>query len=131
MQRGRVMLLVAAAVAVAALLLPFFSATALGDVMAGTDGHLLPAAALVGAAVVAGAGDRRESLTGLPALAAAAAVTGAVVVVGAILIDGLLATRTTAGVEAGGAIGAGLWLTALACGIGVAGVIIGMSRRLN
>lgn len=131
MQRGRALLLVAGAVAGAALLFPIFTASALGNLAADTVVDLLPAAGLAGAAIVAGTGDRRESLAGISAVAVAAAVMGAVVVTGAMLIDGLLASRSSAGVAATAAVGAGLWLTALACGIAVAGVVTGMSRRLN
>jgi len=131
MQLGRILLVVAAAMGAVSLLLPYFSADALGDVPGSAAGGPLPLAALVGAAVVAIAGDRGESLGGLPAIAAAATVAAANLLTGALLIDGLLAAREARTVGAAGFIGSGLWILIGAALLGIAGVIVGMSRRLR
>lgn len=131
MQRGRVVLVVAALFGVGSLLLPFFNAETLGNV-SGLGAHgILPVLALICAAAVVLAGDRRESLVGLPAIAAAATVTLAVVLTGAILIDAELATREASGIGAAGSLGSGLWLLTGATMLGVAGLIWAMSRRLS
>lgn len=129
MHRGRVILLVATATAAAALLFPFFTAVTIGDVREGV--HLLPLACLAMAALVALAGDRGDSIAGLPAVAIAAAVTTAIIVTGAIAIDAVVATRDARelGIEA--SVGTGLWLTTIAAALSVFALGIGMSRRLS
>ena len=131
MQRGRAVLLVAGVTAAFALLFTFFSASVTGDIV-GTDQLLwLPFAALAAAAVVAMSGDRAERFTGLPAVAATAAVVAAVLLTGAITIDAMIAAGNARSLGLDGTIGTGLWLTLFAVVIGLAGVGIGLSRRLS
>jgi len=129
MQRGRTLIFVAAVAGAAALLFPFFTAPTVGDVRDGV--HLLPFAGLAVAALVAVAGDRGESLTGLPAIAVAAAVSGAVIVTASVFIDAVLAGRAAEDLGLETTVGTGLWLTAIAAGLAVGGVGIAMSRRLS
>lgn len=130
MQRGRLVILIAAATASLGLLFPFFTAPIVGDVGVSAT-NAIPLAALCLAGIAAISGDRGESLTGLPAIAAASAVATAAVVTGALLIDALLALRDANALQIQSAIGAGLWLTAIATTIGIGGLVAGMSRRLN
>lgn len=131
MQRGRILIVAGALIAAAALLFPFFTASTLGDISGRSGPSLLPLAALAACGLVAVAGDRGERLNGLSAVAAAAAATLAAVLTGALLIDALLAARDATALGYEGAAGAGLWLTAIAAGVAVVGVLVGMSRRLN
>ena len=131
MQRGRVILVVAAALAGVSLLLPFFNAETLGDVSGVAAHGALPALALACAAAVVLAGDRRESLVGLPAIAAAATVILAVLLTGSLLIDAELATRDAAALGTHGSLGSGLWVMTGATMLSVAGLIGAMSRRLS
>ncbi len=131
MQRGRSILVLAAVMAAASLLLPFFNADTLGRVSGIAANAGLPVLALTAAATVALAGDRRESLAGLPAVAAAATVTLTVLLTGSILIDAELASRDAAALGAEGSLGSGLWLMTGATMLSVAGLIGAMSRRLS
>lgn len=131
MQRGRLLILFAALIAAGSLLLPYFSAEALGDINASAATGYLPVAALGAAALVAVAGDRGDSLGGLAAVAAAAAVTMALVLTGALLLDASLANRNAAALDVVAHIGSGLWTLVLAAVVGLFGVIVGMSRRLS
>jgi len=131
MQRGRVLLVLAALIAGVSLLFPFFNADTLGNVSGITAHGTLPVLALAGAAVVVLAGDRRESLGGLPAIAAAATVILAVVLNGSLLIDAELASRDAGALGGHGSIGPGLWLMTGATMLSVAGLIWAMSRRLS
>ncbi len=131
MHRGRLLLVLAAALGALSIPLPFLSAEAIDDVAGADAGGWLALAALGGAALVALTGDRRDNLTGLAAVAAGAAVTLAVVVTGALVIDAVLAAREAVAAGVGGAVGPGLWLLATASGAGAAGVVVGMSRRLS
>lgn len=131
MQRGRILIGAGAFIALAALLFPFFTASTLGEISGRSGPSLLPVGALVACAVVALAGDRGESLTGLSAVAAAAAATVGAVVTGALLIDALLAARDASALGYEGSPGTGLWLTTIGAGVAVVGVLVGMSRRLN
>ena len=131
MQRGRVILVLAAVAAAGSLILPFFNAETLGNVSGSSAHGTLPVLALVCAAAVGLAGDRRESLVGLPAIAAAAAVVLAVLLTGSVLIDAELATRDTIALGSRGSLGSGLWLLTGATMLSVAGVVWAMSRRLS
>lgn len=131
MQRGRLIILVAAIGAAGSLLLPYFEADALGGVSGITAAGGRPAIALLAAALVAIAGDRGDSLSGIAAVAAAAAVTVALVLTGALLIDARLAARSAANVDAAAEIGSGLWVMAGAVLAALAGLVVGMSRRLS
>jgi hypothetical protein len=131
MQRGRAILVLAALAAAGSLTLPFFSEATLGNV-SGVRAHAaLPVLALVCAAAVVVAGDRRESLVGLPAIAATTAVILAVLLTGSLLIDAELATRDAAALGSRGSLGSGLWLLTVSTTLGVAGLIWAMSRRLS
>jgi uncharacterized cupredoxin-like copper-binding protein len=121
----------AALLGAASLPLPFFSAATLGNVSAVAAHAGLPALALICAAAVVVAGDRRESLVGLPAIAAAATVTLAVLLTGALLIDAGLASREAAALGVEGSFGSGLWLMTGATTLSVAGLVWAMSRRLS
>jgi hypothetical protein len=100
--------------------------------VSGVAAHaVLPVLALTATAVLVLAGDRRESLVGLPAVAAAAAVILAVLLTGSLLIDAELAAREAATFGAAGTLGAGLWLMTAATMLSVAGLIGAMSRRLS
>jgi len=131
MHRGRSILVLAAATAAASLLLPFFNAETLGNVSGIAANAGLPVLASTATAAVALAGDRRESLAGLPAVAAAATVTLTVLLTGSILIDAELATRDAAVLGAEGSLGSGLWLMTGATMLSVAGLIGATSRRLS
>lgn len=131
MQRGRVILVLAALVAAVSLTLPYFDAVTLGTVSGNAAHGTLPVLALIGAAAVALAGDRRESLVGLPAIAAAAAVILAVFLTGSILIDAELATRDAVALGSRGSLGSGLWLLTGATVASVPALLWGMSRRLS
>lgn len=131
MQRGRTILVVAAIVAAIALLLPFFEAETLGTVSGIAAHGGFPALALAAAAAVVLAGDRRESLVGLPAIAAASAVILALLLTVSLLIDAELASRDAAALGFRGSPGSGLWVMTAATMIGVAGLIAAMSRRLS
>lgn len=131
MQRGRWLIIVAAALGALSLLMPYFEADALGNVSAATAGALLPVAAIIAAGVVALAGDRKEGLTGLASVAAAAAVTLALVVTGAITIDAVLAGRDAGRLGVDAAIRSGLWTLAAASIAAAIGVLAAMSRRLS
>ncbi len=130
MQRGRVLILIAAGTAAAALLFPFFTAPApVGAIR--NNVHLLPFSGITVAALVAMAGDRGESLSGLAAIAAATATTGAVVLTAAIFIDALIADRDAQDLGLDATVGTGLWLTLIAAGLAALGIGIAMSRRLS
>jgi hypothetical protein len=131
MQRGRTVLVVAAVVATASLPLPFFNADTLGSVSGVAAHGALPALALTCGAAVVLAGDRRESLAGLPAIAAAATVILTVLLTGSLLIDAELAARDAVALGSRGSPGSGLWLLTGATMLGVAGLIAAMSRRLS
>ena len=131
MQRGRVILVVAAVLAAGSLMLPYFNAETLGTVSGVAAHGTLPVLALACAAVVVLAGDRRESLVGLPAIAAAATVILAAPLTGSLLIDAELATRDAVALGSRGSLGSGLWLLAGATMLSMAGLIWAMSRRLS
>ena len=131
MQRGRLLILLAAALGALSLLFPYFEADDLGNVSATTAGALLPVVAIVGTGVLALAGDRREGLTGLGAVAAAATVMLALVVTGAITIDAVLAGRDAGRLEIDSSIRSGLWTLVVASIAATIGVLAAMSRRLS
>jgi hypothetical protein len=131
MQRGRAIILVAAATGAAALIFPVFAAAPFGDVATTSRVYGFPCAALSLAAVVAFAGDRGERLTGLSAIAVTSAIVAAAVVTGAVIIDAALASRDAAALGVDGGAESGLWLTAIAVGLGAIGLAVGMSRRLS
>jgi len=131
MQRGRWLIIVAAALGALSLLVPYFEADALGAVSGATAGALLPVAAIIGAAVIALAGDRKEGLTGLGSVAAAATVALALVVTGAITIDAVLAGREADRLGVDAAIRGGLWTLVAASIAATIGVLAAMSRRLS
>lgn len=129
MQRGRTLIVIAAVIAAAALLFPFFTAPTVGDIRSTV--HMLPFGALAVGAAVALAGDRGESLNGLPAIATAAAVTAGVILTGATFIDAVIANRDAAELGLETTVGTGLWLTAIAAAMALVGVGVAMSRRLS
>lgn len=131
MQRGRALIIGAAALGLLSLLLPYFEADTLGTVSAATAGARIPVAAIAGAAVVAAAGDRREGLNGIGAVAAAATVTLALVLTGAIAIDAVLADREAGRLGVDASIRSGLWILAFASAAATIGVLTAVSRRLN
>lgn len=130
MQRGRLLILAASLLAAGSLLFTYFSADVIGD-FSGRTAAALPVAALAAAGIVAVAGDRGDSLSGIAAVASAAAVTIALVLTGALLIDARLATRQAESFDVVAGIGAGLWVLAAASVVGFVGVLVGMSRRLS
>ncbi len=113
------------------MLLPYFAADRLGTVSGLTAAGPLPTFALAAAGVVALTGDRRETLTGLPAIAAAVAVMLAVVLTGAALIDATLAAREAQSFESGANLGSGLWLLATAAVAAVGGLIAAIGGRVS
>ncbi|MCP3974654.1 MAG: hypothetical protein GY720_09190 [bacterium] len=131
MQRGRLIILIAAIGAAGSLLLPYFAADALGSISGIAAAGGRPVIALLAAAFVAVAGDRGDSLSGIAAVAAAAAVTLALILTGALLIDARLADRDAAIVDAAAEIGSGLWVMTGAAVTALAGLVVGTGRRLN
>ena len=131
MQRGRALIIGAAALGLSSVLLPYFEAETLGTVSAATAGAWIPVAAIVGAGFVAAAGDRREGLNGMAAVATAATVTLALVVTGAIAIDAVLAGREAERLGVDAAIRSGLWMLAFATAAATIGVLAAVSRRLS
>jgi len=131
MHRGRVLLLIAFGLATVSLPFPYLVADTIGNVTGSSTSGLLAVAALAGSAVVAVAGDRRDNLGALAALAAGAAVTLAVVVTAATLIDGIQAVRSAQDAAFGAALGGGLWVLTTAAVLALAGVVVGLSRRID
>jgi hypothetical protein len=131
MHRGRLLLVTAAACGALSLLLPFYRVDVIGDVSATSANGTRPLLALAGAALVAVAGDRGDSLTGVAAVATAAAVTLALTLTGALLVDAVVAGRDASLAGATGSVGPGLWLMVMATVIAIAGTLVGMSRRLS
>jgi hypothetical protein len=131
MHRGRLVIVAAAAIAVAAFPLPFLEADALGTIRGSGSNAALPLVALVAGSIVVVAGDRRDSLSGLVAIAAAGCVTVAFVTTGAVLIDAVLASREAAAIGADASLGVGLWLLTAAALVATTGIFLGMSRRLG
>ena len=81
--------------------------------------------------LVAVVGDRRETVGGLPAAAAAATVALAVVLTGALLIDAILAARDATALGSAGSIGSGMWLMTGAVATAVVGLIGAVRGRLS
>jgi len=131
MHRGRAIAVAGTLLGLASLASPALSADTLGDVsVLSANGHFT-AAALAAAGVVAIAGDRRESLTGIPALAAAAAATLAIVLAGAVLIDALAASRDAAAEGADARVGWGVWVLLAATALTAGGIGVALNRRLG
>ena len=125
------MILLATGLAALAMFLPFFSVDGLKKISATAAGGWLPLAALVGATAIVLTGDRRESLGGTAAIAAAAAASLALVTSGALVIDGTIAARETSSLGVAGSVGTGLWLLVAAALIAVSGVAVALSKRLS
>ena len=130
MQKGRILILCGALLAGVAILFPVVAFRS-GGAVSGVDTWAWLAVIGLGiAGIVAMAGDRRERLAGLSAVSASAAIAFGLVAAGAVIIDGLLATRSSTGATYATA-GTGMWLLAAAGCIATVGLVVGLSRRIG